>query len=97
MKKNFPKKHSIALLLAATCFTPSWSQTSEVNDDHAMSSEQEDTPAFGFHGQATYIWQRKPSFNAVYSGPNSLITNREKSYSFTTTADLGSRLWQGNT
>ncbi len=50
---------------------------------------------FAFHGQATYIWQRKPAFNAAYSGPNSLSTDRAKSYSFTSTLDLGLRLWQG--
>ena len=55
----------------------------------------EPTPVFGFHAQATYIWQRKPSFNASYSGPKSLVPGAEKSYSFTTTADFGARLWQG--
>lgn len=53
------------------------------------------TPAFGFHAQATYIWQRKPSFNAAYTGPKSLVPGAEKSYSFTTTADFGARLWNG--
>ncbi len=48
-----------------------------------------------FHGQSTYVWQRKPAFGAAYSGPNSLGTERAKSYSFTATLDLGLRLWQG--
>lgn len=55
----------------------------------------EATPAFGFHAQATYIWQRKPSFSAAYTGPKSLGPGAEKSYSFTTTADFGARLWNG--
>lgn len=42
--------------------------------------------------QATYIWQTKPAFPAVYSGVNSLSTAKEKSYSFTSTAFLGLRL-----
>ncbi|WP_454753704.1 carbohydrate porin [Cupriavidus necator] len=50
---------------------------------------------FAFHGQATYIWQRKPSFGAAYSGEHSLGTERAKSYSFTSTLDLGLGLWQG--
>jgi hypothetical protein len=50
---------------------------------------------FAFHGQTTYIWQRKPSFGAGYSGENSLTPDRAKSYSFTATLDLGLRLWQG--
>ena len=57
--------------------------------------DAEPTPAFGFHAQATYIWQRKPSFNAAYTGPKSLVPGVEKSYSFTATADIGARLWQG--
>jgi hypothetical protein len=42
--------------------------------------------------QATYIWQKKPAFNAPYSGINSLLPRAEKSYSFTSTAYLGLRL-----
>ncbi len=45
--------------------------------------------------QATYVWQRKPPFGAAYSGPHSLSTEREKSYSFTATAALGIRPWTG--
>ena len=44
--------------------------------------------------QSTYIWQTKPSFPALYSGPNSLSPHHEKSYSFTATAFLGVRLWE---
>ncbi len=55
-----------------------------------------DTPErVAFHAQTTYVWQAKPAFNAAYSGPNSLGTGSEKSYSFTATADLGLRLWDG--
>ena len=61
----------------------------------APQADAEDPPRVGLHAQATYIWQVKPAFNAVYSGPNSLSPLREKSYSFTTTADLGLRLWDG--
>ncbi|WP_257992239.1 carbohydrate porin [Cupriavidus pauculus] len=50
---------------------------------------------FAFHGQTTYIWQRKPAFSAPYSGENSLTPDRAKSYSFTATFDLGLRLWKG--
>ena len=45
--------------------------------------------------QATYVWQLEPSFGAAYSGPNSLSTERAKSYSFTATAALGFRPWIG--
>ena len=61
----------------------------------APQPDAQDPPRVGLHAQATYIWQVKPAFNAAYSGPNSLSPLREKSYSFTTTADLGLRLWDG--
>jgi high affinity Mn2+ porin len=45
--------------------------------------------------QSTYVWQSKRPFNAAYSGANSLSPLKEKSYSFTATASLGLRPWQG--
>jgi hypothetical protein len=45
--------------------------------------------------QATYVWQRKYPFGAAYSGSHSLSPDREKSYSFTATAALGTRAWRG--
>ena len=50
---------------------------------------------FDARGQATYVWQDKPSFRAPYSGANSLLPQRELSYSFTATAFLGWRAWKG--
>lgn len=61
----------------------------------APETDAQEPSRVGLHAQATYIWQVKPAFNAAYSGPNSLSPLREKSYSFTTTADLGLRLWDG--
>ncbi|BCM24699.1 carbohydrate porin [Methyloradius palustris] len=45
--------------------------------------------------QSTVVWQKKNGFNAPYSGPNSLITAPERSYSWTSTLFLGFRPWQG--
>ncbi|AYH44023.1 carbohydrate porin [Azoarcus sp. DN11] len=45
--------------------------------------------------QATYVWQDKRSFPAAYSGGHSLKTDKERSYSFTTTAMFGWRPWAG--
>ncbi|MFJ3054554.1 carbohydrate porin [Herbaspirillum sp. NPDC087042] len=50
---------------------------------------------WNMHGQATYIWQRKSPFDAAYSGPNSLGTQAEKTYSFSGTLFFGLRLAQG--
>ena len=46
--------------------------------------------------QTTYIWQHKPSFNAAYSGANSLSPDAENSYTFTTDAFLGIRVLQNS-
>jgi high affinity Mn2+ porin len=45
--------------------------------------------------QTTYVRQNKPPFRAAYSGPNSLATERERSYSLTATAMFGARPWRG--
>lgn len=45
--------------------------------------------------QSTYIFQHKDAFNAAYTGSNSLLPTPERSYTFTATALLGARLWQG--
>lgn len=50
---------------------------------------------FSIHAQTTVITQYKPSFNAKYSGQNSLVTNEEKRRSITSTMFLGARLWSG--
>jgi high affinity Mn2+ porin len=46
-------------------------------------------------GQATYAWTRKFGFNAPYTGPQSLLTSPESSYTLSFTAYLGARLWEG--
>ena len=62
----------------------------------AQGSElQEETSQAKF--QSTYVWQKKPAFSAAYTGDNSLTPAREKrSYSLTTTAFLGTRIWPGS-
>jgi len=44
--------------------------------------------------QSTYVWQAKPSFQAPYTGINSLRPESEKSYSLSATAGFGWRPWQ---
>lgn len=79
----------LAALACCAC-VPATAQQAEPAPDPADAGSP-----FAFHGQSTYIWQRKPAFNAAYSGPNSLGTERAKSYSFSATLDLGLRLWRG--
>src|SRR5258708_37684486 len=59
-----------------------WAQTAESEDWNAKF-------------QATYIWQYKRPFAAAYSGVNSLSSERENSYSFSSTGFLGFRPWTG--
>ena len=59
-----------------------WAQTPESEDWNAKF-------------QATYIWQYKRPFAAAYSGLNSLSSERERSYSFSSTGFLGFRPWTG--
>jgi high affinity Mn2+ porin len=82
----FPTKPIVATIFIAINAFPTWA---------LAQSDSEATPVAALHAQATYIWQHKPAFSAAYSGPNSLRPDNEKSYSFTTTGDLGLRLWQG--
>jgi high affinity Mn2+ porin len=58
----------------------------------AQSDGEEQTTA---RFQTTYIWQRKPAFDARYSGARSLVAARDKGYTFSATAYLGARLWRG--
>src|SRR5450759_1535077 len=49
--------------------------------------------------QATYIWQRKHAFPATYTNlngtPNSLLPDKERSFTTTATGFFGWRAWQG--
>lgn len=65
-------------------FVPLWA--------FAQAPEREE---WSFHGQATYVSQQKRAFSALYSGPNSLSTERAHSYSFTSTLFLGTRISEG--
>jgi high affinity Mn2+ porin len=50
---------------------------------------------YNFHFQQTTITQSKPSFNAPYSGQNSLSPNGETQTSITSTFFGAARLWKG--
>lgn len=59
----------------------------------AQSSQP--TEDWQLKGQATYIGQNSSSFRSPYAAQNSLNGSGESSYTFTSTAYLGKRLWQG--
>lgn len=58
-------------------------------------AEAQETEDWNAKFQTTYVWQGKRPFSAAYSGPHSLTTDKESSYSFTATAALGFRPWAG--
>jgi high affinity Mn2+ porin len=58
----------------------------------AETTDYEDTTA---KYQVTYNWQRHAAYRSDYSGTNSLISGAEKMYTFSATAHLGMRPWQG--
>ncbi|HYC16695.1 MAG TPA: carbohydrate porin [Pseudolabrys sp.] len=60
------------------------------DDDNLSESDQ-----WEIHGQTTYIQQGYPRFRALYTGENSLPPWPQSKETFTASAFLGLRLWQG--
>ena len=54
-----------------------------------------DSDRWEIHGQTTYIQQGYPRFHALYTGENSLPPWRQSKETFTMSAFLGLRLWDG--
>jgi high affinity Mn2+ porin len=52
-------------------------------------------PGWNFHAQTTLIDNFQPGFGALYSGPNSLGTARDREGTITADLFLGAPLWQG--
>jgi high affinity Mn2+ porin len=66
----------------------------------AGETRGDDRPDRGFgsweiHGQTTFIFQGYPPMNAAYSGANSLPPEGQSRQTWTVSAFLGMRLWQG--
>jgi high affinity Mn2+ porin len=66
----------------------------------AKEQEKDERPDRGFgsweiHGQTTFIYQGYPPFSAPYSGANSLIPEGQSRETWTTSAFIGVRLWEG--
>ncbi|HEX8023275.1 carbohydrate porin [Mucilaginibacter sp.] len=63
----------------------------------AQTTDTTTTKRFSLHFQQTVITQYKPSFNALYSGQNSLSPISETQSSITSTLYGAARLWPGAT
>lgn len=77
---------TMARCLALASFVAGVSQAVWADDDY-----EDWTARF----QTTYVRQVKPAMHAAYSGTNSLLADKEFSYTATATAFLGFRPWQG--
>ena len=51
--------------------------------------------SWNVHGQATFTYQMHPTFNAPYSGENSLTPGAESARTTDATLFLGAKLWEG--
>jgi hypothetical protein len=65
---------------------------------HALAEDSQEE-RWNAYGQFTYIWHQKESLPAAYTNvngsPNSLVPEKERSYTTTVTAFLGLRAWKG--
>jgi high affinity Mn2+ porin len=91
------KRHAYGLILFAAMITCSFAFDALAAEDAPPPATEGDfhENRWSAHAQGTYVWQSKNSFYAPYTGPQSLITSRERGYSITATAYLGARLWKG--
>ena len=69
--------------------------TSPASAEAKVETSEATQDRWSLHAQSTFIWQRKSAFDAPYTGPQSLRTAREYSHTWSATAFLGVRLWQG--
>src|SRR5216683_2962296 len=64
-------------------------------DESKEKAEDHGPGTWELHGQTTFIYQGYPAFNAPYSGANSLPPLGQSRETWTVSAFLGLRLWQG--
>jgi len=66
---------------------------------HSLTPLANETEQWSIHAQSTYISQWKNNFNSPYYGEKSMLNKTEgdvpRSYTFSATAFLGGRLWEG--
>jgi len=60
----------------------------------AADEDEDDGRTWQAKFQTTYTFEKKLPFHAAYTGPNSLVTDPERSYTATATAYLGWRPWR---
>jgi high affinity Mn2+ porin len=69
------------------------SEASETKDK--KKSEESERSDWSIHGQSTFIEQGYPAFRSPYEGTNSLFGGNQARETWTATAFIGRRLWEG--
>lgn len=94
--------HAAALSAALALCVSGVAETARAEDEPTRQStaphaggDAVDRPWWSSGFQSTYVLQRKPGFDAAYTGPHSLLTTPETGYTLTATLYLGVRLWPG--
>ncbi len=87
-----PKIHAIKLGMNYRLGdSPAWSPTTPVSTRVSLPKSDD----WNIHAQTTFIGSGYPSFRSPYEGANSLQGGKQFRETFTTTAFLGWRLWDG--
>jgi len=60
----------------------------------SAAAEEMESETTSARYQTTVNWQTHPGFKSPYSGVNSLSANRDRMFTFSTTAHWGMRLWE---
>jgi hypothetical protein len=84
-----------AILAAAACARAQQGGTLPLAPPATGATAAQEVEDWTARFQLTYNWQQHPAYGAAYSGPHSIVPGREKMYTFSTTAFLGFRPWQG--
>ncbi|MHB8260981.1 MAG: carbohydrate porin [Bacteroidia bacterium] len=88
---------SILLTIAYSLLTNTCKAQGDDNDNHykgLLANRFDSLEKWSCHFQFTSIWQAHPSFQAKYSGINSLNRASESAMSITSTLYLGRKLWK---
>lgn len=86
------------LILSLLCNCYVYSQTAQspiLANVNMTSDEPLKESEWSFHGQATYVIQWHPSFNALYTGQNSMTPGSASAQTSSFTLYLGRKLWEG--
>ncbi len=95
-----PDAPAAASNLATDSASGSTDKDKKTDDDKLGDKDKKDEwnllpKGWNFHAQTTIIDDFQPGFGALYSGPNSLGTARDREGTITADLFLGAPLWQG--